>query len=143
MPPKFSSVLFRAAFLLLLLGQPGCIPQNNGLVALTGRPNSLRLSQDAVESFLLAHYARETNVRRLKMVRTENAYYLLAEVEAEGCYALELVTKGRRCYLSSDRNIHTCMDPDLSLGTFLQKDGYIRGCRNARHTMLPPVPRRW
>ncbi len=140
MPTFFSLPLRGISLVVLSLAFAACSGTNR-LVATIDRPNKLRIERAEIEAFSRVHYGLEISVVRMKIVKTENAYYLLAGTENGITYAFELESRHRKSYLSPSRMLHACSDPELSLGTFLQKDGHIKGCRNAVHTLVPPVLR--
>ncbi|MBK9016910.1 MAG: hypothetical protein IPM82_24200 [Saprospiraceae bacterium] len=69
-------------------------------------------------------------------MKSELAYYLLAtETNGTRIFAFELELKGRKLYLNKKLPVQTCSEGELSLDTFLQDEGKIKGCRMGSHAI--------
>ncbi|MBI5914095.1 MAG: hypothetical protein HY842_01865 [Bacteroidetes bacterium] len=79
----------------------------------------------------------EADFSKMKIVKSELAYYLLAsEQNGKRIFAFELEQKGRRLFLNQKLPVQSCSEGELSLDTFLQEDGKITGCRMGNHTII-------
>lgn len=104
-------------------------------VAKTHRPNWLSVKKSDLEKFY-KNYGEEVTFVNLKVVKSELSYYLLAsEQDGPRIFAFELEQKGKRLFLNKLYSVQTCDQGDLSLDTFLQKEGKIQACRNGKHTV--------
>ena len=105
-------------------------------VAKYNRPNWLSVKPSALARFH-RNYGEQAVFTNMKLVKSELAYYLIAEEQGgPRIFAFELEQKGKRLFLNRDYPVHTCDQGDLVLGTFLQMDGKIQGCRKGTHRIM-------
>ncbi len=105
-------------------------------VAKTHRPNWLRIDTKKLDKFY-RNFDNSTTFSGMKLVKSELAYYLIAEEKEGGrIIAFELKRKGRRLFLNKSFPVQSCDEGGLGLDTFLQKDGKINGCRKGTHEVI-------
>lgn len=132
--PKWLLLLAVVAAPALLQAQQGKRLPKPVVVAKVHRPNDLRVRPYEVELFYNALFDEEISFSKLKLAKTDEAYYLLAEkADGTGIYAFELDRRGKRVCLEPLLPVHICEQGDLSIRTFLEIDGKIGGCRQGPH----------
>jgi hypothetical protein len=108
---------------------PDCIK-----VAKINRPNWIVTNSSKVTRFY-KNYGEDVAFDRLKLVKSELAYYLIAtELNGQRIFAFELEQKRKRLFLNKKFLVQTCSEGELSLDTFLQENGKITGCRIGNHS---------
>ncbi|TAK36971.1 MAG: hypothetical protein EPO28_12775 [Saprospiraceae bacterium] len=102
-------------------------------VAKTNRPTVLLISTGELSRFH-RNFRDSRTFRKMKLVKTELAYYLIA-ADANGpeIFAFELKQKGKRLCLDRYLPVQSCNTGELALDTFLESDGKIDGCRLGIH----------
>ncbi len=128
--------LITAVFFCFSIGQglaqkaPECVK-----AATTVRPTHVLATPHKLHNFY-KNYHDDVVFVNTKIVKSELAYYLLA-TEANGTqiFAFELEQKRKKLYLNRKLPVQTCSEGELSLDTFLQEDGKIKGCRMGAHTI--------
>ena len=104
-------------------------------VAKSHRPNWLLIKNTGLKKFY-KNFGEDVAFGNMKLVKSELSYYLIAdEQNGKRIFAFELKQKGKRLFLNKFYPVQTCDQGDLSLDTFLQKDGKIQGCRKGKHTI--------
>lgn len=102
-------------------------------VATTARPTWVLVETAQLDKFC-QQFGSGTSFEKMKIVKAELAYYLLASEKSTGkIYAFELEQKGKRLYVNRLYPIQACSEGGLTLDAFLQKDGKIQGCRMGEH----------
>ncbi|MBI1227391.1 MAG: hypothetical protein GC192_19320 [Bacteroidetes bacterium] len=127
---NFSLVVFLCFCTVNLAAQkaPECVK-----AATTVQPTHVLVSAQKLHDFY-KNYHDEANFKNTKIVKSELSYYLLAtESNGTRIFAFELETKGKKLYLNKELPVQTCSQGELSLDTFLQEDGKIKGCRMGSH----------
>lgn len=110
-------------------------------VAKVHRPNALKVKPKQVAQFYQRLFDEEISLSKLKLAKTDEAYYLLAE-QAGGplILAFELQQRGKRVCLEPHLPVHICEQGELSIRTFLEIDGKIGGCRKGPHQVRQVQP---
>jgi hypothetical protein len=104
--------------------------------ASTKRPTHVLVSVADLNAFYRNFQSEGASFKAMKIVKSELAYYLLAsEQNGTTIYAFELELKGKKLYLNKLLPVQSCSEGELSLDTFLQEDGKIKGCRMGNHTI--------
>lgn len=102
-------------------------------VAKANRPNWLKITSADLNNFY-KNFDSETTFGSMKIVKSELAYYLIAkEIGGDKVFAFELEQKKNKLFLNRYFPVQSCEPGELTLDTFLQKDGKIKGCRTAKH----------
>ena len=103
--------------------------------ATTVRPTHVLATPHKLHNFY-RNYHDEAIFVNTKIVKSELSYYLLA-TEANGTrfFLFELEQNGKKLFLNRKLPVQTCSEGELSLDTFLQEDGKIKGCRMGAHTI--------
>jgi len=103
--------------------------------ATTVQPTHVLVTAEKLGAFY-KNFHDTANFKNTKIVKSELAYYLLAtESNGTRVFAFELEMKGKKLYLNKVLPVQTCSDGILSLDTFLQEDGKIKGCRMGSHAI--------
>ncbi|MCF8244542.1 MAG: hypothetical protein K9J37_08270 [Saprospiraceae bacterium] len=103
--------------------------------ATTVRPTHVLATPHKLHNFY-KNYHDEAVFENTKIVKSELAYYLLAtEKNGPRIFAFELEQKRKKLFLNRKLPVQTCSEGTLSLDTFLQEDGKIKGCRMGGHTI--------
>ena len=126
-----ASLLMAAAFSPQVFAQkkaPECVK-----VAKANRPNWLKVNVEDLDRFY-KNFEDGTSFANMKIVKSELAYYLIAkENGGDRVFAFELEQKKNKLFLNRYFPVQSCEPGELTLDTFLQKDGKITGCRTAKH----------
>lgn len=100
------------------------------------RPTYVLVSSEKLGDFY-RNFKEEASFGNTKIVKSELAYYLLAtEKNGNRIFAFELEQKGKKLYLNKKLPVQICSQGDLSLDTFLQEDGKIKGCKMGAHKIM-------
>ncbi len=103
-------------------------------VANVKRPNDLKVTIGELNEFYESLFSEEVNFQNIKLVKAELAYYLLADCAVDSrIFAFELKQKGKRLCLNPLLPVQTCDRGELRLGTFLEIDGKLSGCKLGIH----------
>lgn len=129
----FTAILFIALFFGNFQASAQHFPKG-AKVANVKRPNDLKVSSSQLSDFYNALFSEEIEFQRLKLVKSELAYYLLADCSNNGSiYAFELKQKGKKVCLDPYSTVQSCSEGELSLKTFLEIDGKLSGCKLGAH----------
>ena len=124
------------AFSLIFIGQS--LAQKSNIcvkAATTVRPTHVLVTPHKLQAFY-KNFHEEVVFKNTKIVKSELAYYLLAtEASGKRVFAFELELKGKKLYLNSSLPVQTCSEGVISLDTFIQEDGKIKGCKLGSHTI--------
>ncbi len=135
---KFYLKILVSGLLLAAVCMPGAFAQKGPecvKVAKANRPNWLQLKTTDLDRFY-QNFGGGTTFSNMKIVKSELAYYLIAkENGGEKVFAFELEQKKNKLFLNRYFPVQSCEPGELTLDTFLQKDGKITGCRTAKHNI--------
>ena len=103
-------------------------------VANEKRPNNLKVSPEELSEFYESLFGEEIKFNKLKLVKSELAYYLLADCKNDPrIFAFELKQRGKKLCLNPLLPVQTCNQGELRLRTFLEIDGKLNGCKLGEH----------
>ncbi len=103
-------------------------------VANEKRPNNLKVSPEELSEFYESLFGEDINFNKLKLVKSELAYYLLADCKNDPrIFAFELKQRGKKLCLDPLLPVQTCNQGELRLRTFLEIDGKLNGCKLGEH----------
>ncbi|MAT54780.1 MAG: hypothetical protein CMN32_09880 [Saprospirales bacterium] len=103
-------------------------------VANEKRPNDLKVTAAELNAFYKALFGEEMSFKNLKMVKSELAYYLLADCTNDSrIFAFELKQRGKKLCLDPYLPVQSCDKGELQLRTFLEIDGKLNGCKLGEH----------
>jgi hypothetical protein len=133
---QIKTALFVLTFCCFAVGQ-GTAQQSTICVkaATTVRPTYVKVAPHKLQTFFKKIHGTAA-FANMRIVKSELAYYLIAsETGGSRIFAFELEQKRKKLYLNSTLPVLICEGGELSLDTFLQEDGKIRGCRMGPHVI--------